>query len=396
VSQSVESDPASVGRISAIPAILEVICQTTGMGFAAVARVTEDRWIACSTLDRIGFGLKAGGELPIKTTLCDEVREFRREIVIDDVRNDATYAAHHTPQMYGLQSYISVPITLGDGSFFGTLCAIDPQPARLKETAVVPMFRLFAELIGRHIDDQRLLHRSQAELAESLETAQLREQFIAVLGHDLRNPLAALQGGAHMLRREALSPKGQLIVDHMEKSTRRMDKLVEDMLDLARGRLGGGISIDAREQHSLTATLDQILGEARAAHPARSIEVVYEIEQFVSADLARLGQLFSNLLGNAVAYGSADQPIRVRAATGSGHFELSIANGGDPIPPDALSRLFQPFHRGSQKDANGGLGLGLYIASQIAQAHQGHLDATSDDQETRFTFRMPIASISAS
>ena len=118
IDPDIAKDVAIVQDISAISSILKVVVQITGMGFAAVARVTEDKWIACQVLDEVGFGLLPGGELPIKTTLCDEIRDTRREIIIDHVSEDPLYAGHHTPEIYGLQSYISVPIMLA-----GTLVA---------------------------------------------------------------------------------------------------------------------------------------------------------------------------------------------------------------------------------------------------------------------------------
>ena len=107
---------------------LEVICRTTGMGFAAVARVTQDRWIACAVCDEIAFGLLPGEELDVKTTIGDEIRDSGRAVVIDHVAESELLHDHHTPRMYGLQSYISMlPIVLPNGAFFGTLCAIDPR-----------------------------------------------------------------------------------------------------------------------------------------------------------------------------------------------------------------------------------------------------------------------------
>jgi len=131
MSEDFQQDVETVGRIETVPTILEVVCRTTGMGFAAVARVTEDRWGACSVLDEIDFGLKPGGELKVETTICQEIRQSRTPVVIDNVAEDDLWCTHATPAMYGFRSYISVPIILGDGSFFGTLCAIDPRPARL-------------------------------------------------------------------------------------------------------------------------------------------------------------------------------------------------------------------------------------------------------------------------
>ena len=150
-------DIATVENIPAVGTILDVVCRTTGMGFAAVARVTEDRWVACQVRDDIGFGLARGGELRPETTICDEIRASGNAVVIDDVANDAVFRSHPTPARYGFQSYISMPIVLPDGGFFGTLCAIDPRPARLNTPEIIGMFRMFADLLGFHIDAQRRL-----------------------------------------------------------------------------------------------------------------------------------------------------------------------------------------------------------------------------------------------
>src|ERR1700704_4822343 len=146
------ADIAAVQSIDAVPRILDVVCRTTGMGFAAVARVTEDRWIACSVRDEIAFGLQPSGELKIETTICDEIRQSRKAVIINHAAEDEVYCRHPTPAMYGFQSYISMPITLRDGTFFGTLCAIDPRPAKLNTPETIGMFKLFAELIAFQID----------------------------------------------------------------------------------------------------------------------------------------------------------------------------------------------------------------------------------------------------
>jgi PAS domain S-box-containing protein len=155
-----EADIIAVKSIPAIPSILDVICRTTGMGFAAVARVTEDRWITCAAKDDIDFGLQPGGELKVETTICREIRQSGTAVIIDDVAKDASYCGHATPALYGFQSYISMPIVLPDGQFFGTLCAIDPKPAKLNRPEVVGMFKMFADLIAFHLDAQRRIHAS--------------------------------------------------------------------------------------------------------------------------------------------------------------------------------------------------------------------------------------------
>lgn len=361
------------------------------MGFAAIARVTDARWIACSVQDGIGFGLKPGGELPVETTICHDVRNQRRPIIINHVSEDPIYREHRTPALYGFQSYISVPIMLADGSFFGTLCAIDPEPHRLDRPETVGLFTMFAELIAFHLTTLDELSLKEADLARERETAALREQFIAVLGHDLRNPLSAIGAGVHLLRRrETLSGKGQDILDLVGKSVSRMSGLIETVLDFARGRLGPGIALTLEKNVALLPTLDQVVAELQSSHPDRAIQTRFTLLSGVDCDHARIAQLLSNLLGNALTHGSADQPVVVQASITDDVLELSVANGGHPIAQHDLERLFAPFSRGEARVNQDGLGLGLYIAAEIARAHEGTLMVASDAAETRFTLRMPV------
>jgi signal transduction histidine kinase len=389
VKNSFADDLNAVSKIDAIPNILEVVCRTTGMGFAAVARVTEDRWIACAVRDEIAFGLQPGGELPVETTICDEIRNNGQLVVIDHVAEDGVFCRHPTPQTYGFQSYISVPIYRPDGRFFGTLCAIDPRPARLNTPETVGMFKLFAELISFHLDAQERLKLSEAALLDERQTAQLREQFIAVLGHDLRNPLNAVSGGAEMLAMMSLDAKAASVVALMQRSAARMAGLIDDVMDFARGRLGGGLSLTRVADAELETMLEQVVAEVRAASPERDIRSEFALGRPVACDSARIAQLLSNLLANALTHGDPSGPVRVRAQSDDSGFEVSVANLGEPIPPETAERLFQPFSRASVRPGQQGLGLGLYIASEIARAHEGTLGVASSAEETRFTFRMP-------
>ncbi len=389
---AISDDIAAVGVIDAIPKLLEVVCKTTGMGFAAVARVTEDRWVACAVRDEIAFGLEPGGELEVVTTICDQIRDTGVAVVIDHVAEDEVFRDHPTPAKYGFQSYISVPIR-HEGEFFGTLCAIDPRPLALKSSSALAMFELFAELIGAHLAARQRLARSEAALLDARQVAELREQFIAVLGHDLRNPLASIDGAARLIGKTPIDDRARGLLGAMQHSVVRMAGLIDDVLDLARGRLGGGIVMDRREERGLEAALSQVVTELQLAHPDRLIEAELAISQPVTADQRRLGQLLSNLLANALVHGSAGAPVQVRATTGPGGFELSVANAGPPIPQAARQRLFQPFVRAGAKPHGQGLGLGLYIAAEIAKGHGGTLDVASAGDETRFTFRMPIAGV---
>lgn len=142
------ADVAAQGDYPEIRAILYEVCELTGMGFAAVARVTDDRWIAAQVLDKIEFGLKPGHELQVSTTICDEIRDSGEAVVIDDVSGSEHWRTHRTPILYGFKSYASFPIYLSDGSFYGTLCAIDPNPRTISLALTVATLEALAKRVS--------------------------------------------------------------------------------------------------------------------------------------------------------------------------------------------------------------------------------------------------------
>ena len=387
--ETYQGDVAAVSRIEAVPTILDIVCRTTGMGFAAIARVTEGRWIACSLKDDIAFGLQPGGELQVETTICHEVRDHGEPVIIDDVTEDAVFCNHPTPALYGFRSYISVPIVRRDGTFFGTLCAIDPQPRKLRNAETIGSFKLFAELIAFHLDAQTQIETTQATLFREREISELREQFIAVLGHDLRNPLAAVAAGLRALVQRP--ERASELAGHIQRSIQRMSGLIDNLMDFARGRLGGGLTLQREAEAALGPVLTDVVEEFRSTHPARVIELAASLPQGIRCDGLRMAQLLSNLVGNALTHGAADKPVRVEASCAAGELVLSVINAGDPIPAAALKTLFHPFVRAAVRPNQDGLGLGLYIAAEIARAHGGTIEVSSDHAQTRFTFRMPVS-----
>lgn len=251
------------------------------------------------------------------------------------------------------------------------------------------MFTLFAQMIGYHIEASQSLVESKTALLTEQETSALREQFIAVLGHDLRNPLAGIKGGMRMLGAEELSDRGKAVLDMVDATIDRMSGLIDNVMDFARGRLGGGITLDPSLKR-IDATVQQVADELRLTYPDREIVLDLKLETDLHADHDRLGQLFSNLLGNALMHGDPDQPIHAVLGRDGDHLTFETSNFGEPIPAKAMKSLFSPFERGEARSSLQGLGLGLYISSQIAQAHEGELTAKSEGRETTFTFRMPI------
>src|ERR1700748_3565561 len=171
----IQAEVNAVQQIGAVPKILDVAGRMTGMGFVAIARVTSQQWVCCAVRDNINFGLPAGGELKLETTICNEIRQHGDTVVIDDVATDGAYCNHPTPAMYGFRSYISAPITLSDGTIWGTLCAIDPEPRDLGKPEIRDSFQLLSELIAVQLELNERFEQSQADLRISqadLQTSQ--------------------------------------------------------------------------------------------------------------------------------------------------------------------------------------------------------------------------------
>ncbi|MEO5563573.1 MAG: HAMP domain-containing sensor histidine kinase [Chitinophagaceae bacterium] len=238
--------------------------------------------------------------------------------------------------------------------------------------------------------EQNLQHeKKQAEnkLSNERDLSILREQFIAILGHDLRNPLGAIISGTELLSQSSLNETQSRIVNMVKKSGSRMSELIETVMDFARIRLGEGIIIN-RKDTLLEPVLVHVIEELKASFPSRVIVTEFNITQPVNCDAGRIAQLLSNLLANAITHGLSDTPVYVRAFTGNNTFEISVSNSGVVISPEAIKKIFEPFTRETSRPSHRGLGLGLYIASEIARAHKAQLICTSSPEETRFTFRM--------
>lgn len=434
--ENFQKDVTNIQNISIIPNLLNVICQTTGMGFAAVARVTDERWITCSVHDNLSFGLKPGDELEIKTTICNEIRENRKAVIIDNVSEDDEFRNHHTPAIYGIQSYISVPIIRMDGSFFGTLCAIDPKPNELKTFKVREMFNLFAELISFHltsieevvksnniiIEKNNLIEKTEAEkqnaeriksdielklIEKNISLKKMNtelEAFNYISSHDLQEPLRKIQFFTDIIEREEegkLSAKAKNAFLKIRNSAFRMQNLINDLLMYSKTKF------DERkfEQKDLNLIANEVIEDLQE-------EIENNTVQFDIQNLGKLPviefqfrQLLYNLFSNSLKFASPDRKLIIKVyseitqiamsgnqtlSPNAKYLKITIADNGigfDQLYSEKIFGLFQALHTKPVKST----GIGLTIVKRVVENHNGFIKTEGVLNEgAKFEIFIPI------
>jgi signal transduction histidine kinase len=390
VPEDIAADVHAVGSIEAVPMLLQILCQATGMGFAAIARVTDDAWTACAVNDVGGFGVRTGGRLDVHDTFCGESRATGAPILIDHASADPIYRTHRACTLYKVESCVSVPIVIGGGRYFGNLCAMDAVPRPVADPKILAMFEGFAQLVAMQLDRHETRKLELELMRDERAVSELREQFIAILGHDLRNPLQAVFSGCAILQRKLTDPALRDVTGRIKASAARMSGLLNNVLDFARGRLGGGIGVDMRDATDVGERLQAVVNELQAANPARRIVAGIDFAGTVRCDPGRIQQVASNLIGNALTHGSADHPVNVTASVDDGWLTLGVWNAGEPIRDEDIPKIFEPFWR-QRTSHDQGLGLGLFICAQIVRAHHGTIDvASTGERGTQFTVRIPL------
>ncbi|MBC7792155.1 MAG: hybrid sensor histidine kinase/response regulator [Clostridia bacterium] len=261
---------------------------------------------------------------------------------------------------------------------------VDPHVLRSKVNVFVQLHRQRREL-QRRVEE---LTRVREELSSTLR---LNELFVAAVGHDLRTPLSAILSGTEVVRATAKDPLTQRAAETIRNSGKSMERLIADLFDLSRARLGGGIAIERSLAVDLGELSQHVIAEAKATAESRDFNLVLLGDLEGAWDAVRVQQVLANLVGNAVRHGKADKPIEVhldgRTTT---DVTIEVANGG-VIPKEVLPHIFDPFRTftTTERRKPQGLGLGLYIVREIVSAHGGEIVATTANETTRVQVRLP-------
>jgi len=286
--------------------------------------------------------------------------------------------------MRGMERTRHVPI------IFVTAGALDPQRAfkGYEAGAVDFLFKpVDPHILRSKADVFFQLQRQKIELANNLR---LNEMFIGILGHDLRTPLSSIVTGADLLARRLTDEANLRAVRRMVSSAARMRDMIDQMLDLTRARLGGGLGfVRSRHEVDLGELVGRVVEEVQSTTPGRQVTATARGDCHTAADPTRLAQLFSNLVSNAVQHGAPDAPVTVTVECHASELVATVHNDG-AIRADVLPRIFDPFRGERSSLSSRGLGLGLYISQQIALAHGGTIAVRSTaDAGTTFTVRLP-------
>ena len=371
-------DVEAIGRIAIVKTALEILRRTTGLRMALVARVTADSWTACAVLDDAGWGLSVGLELEVKTTYCRTVTVSDRPIFITHASQDPIYRDHPALLHYKIESYVAVPLRRRNGSSFGVLCALDPNPSDLQPEHIDTL-RLLASLISHELEAEEMQQRLEQDLVASYEAARARDRLMGVLSHDLRTPLTSVVLGAqHLASVSRLAADDRRTAVAVLGSARRASRMVGDLLDFTRARLGGGIAVRTK-QCDLAAIADKVVAEIRSTTD-REIRLEIQGQCDGNWDGDRAAQVVSNLVSNAVTHASTAEAVRVRLCAHPEEVIVEVVNDAAPIAESDLALLFSPFERPSHNRGDSlGLGLGLFIVQQVMSAHGGTVTLTQSD-----------------
>ena len=360
----------AVETAHALQELLGVLCEITGIGFAVVARRARETWTAVAVHDTLGHGTRSGQALDAGAVFCRDRRPVRREV--------------------GSEIFISVPVTLATGDYAGNLCALDTRPNALPEARLRLIFNCFARLVGQQLDLLDARRRDPLPANGSKVLGNLRGLFLAMLAHDLQEPLGDVASASEQLETKSWDPAMRQLAARVKAQTKKMSSLIDDVLVHARTPTGTGMPVQVREVSNLSDVLEAAVASLSAVHPDRTLISNILIDRPVHCDPGKIRQLTSNLLNNALANGGPAGPVSITARIKKHDLFITVWNDGNVISQEVIKSVFKPFWR--QEPDRSPMRLGLHLCHEIVRAHLGTIRVTSSpDKGTQFVARIPLS-----
>lgn len=420
---------AEVGQLPIVSKILELICKTTGMRFAAMTKITSQKWIALAVIDKLDYGISPGDELEIIDTLCGDVKRLGKPVIIDHVDKDDKFCGHPIPKASGFQSHISVPIVRADNSFYGTLCAIDPEPKDLKNENIISLFSFFADLISEHLDTVDLLKSSKKSLKKQLlvrdnlesqvlaRTRDLQKtvgelarsnqelmEFGYIASHDLQEPLRKIQTYLSMMEQNdkiILPENARSYIEKITFAVERMRQLINDLLSYSVVQTTPNVFETIRLNELIDDVVENLSEDIAHKNASLQIGQLCEVKVFPF----QIRQLFQNLLSNSLKYSDPGRPpiIQISSTVVLGkdaspelepdesYSKISVKDNGIGFNQNYAKKIFNIFERLHGKSNYAGTGIGLAIVRKIVENHHGFISVRSKENVgSEFTIFLPI------
>lgn len=370
--------------LDCLPSILKALCSLTGMPFAALAHVHGTQWRACAMIDGLDTGLQVNDVLDVDTTFCQAVQTSHDVLDCPNIEPAALSGENHIGRKFNIRSYFAYPVYWSDGAFFGTLCTMDIKPSAGVGPAAVEAIKAFSEIIGstlcHSLAGEPGRASSPGERGASHENVTMISRVLSVLGHDLRNPMHSLMAAIEMMHTKPLDPRAQRLLGMVEGSANRLSDLARLTLDFAKLQLVGQLPLQIEPADDLQARLEGAIAEVARHYPQRPIQSLLEGCAGVLCDSTRLSQAVGLVLQHAVKHAAPEQAIEVRTkSVGGEYFQITVVTPGHILDDALLPHLFDPFYQIDGEPKTAQLGIGLYIAAEIAKYHGGSLVARKDE-----------------
>jgi signal transduction histidine kinase len=339
------------------------------------------------------WDLSAGKVFPIEASVCQVVRSSGSPVVIADAEHDTRVAEVAMRSELDIRAYLGVPIFVGNGSLYGTVCAVDPQPRTFSQTQI-DLLRIIAGQLAFVVERQQSAHaerQAEQEIHTALRALDEQSQVLRVVAHDMRTPLSSISGFVELLQQYALGPisaEQQEALSRIKLASVFVTRLAEDLIDTLTG--------DTQNLALLSEPLDPYLIALNVLELCRPLAVdrglalefrgAGDLPQVVG-DPERVQQVLFNLLSNALRY-TIEGRVALIVDSNQEMVEFRVEDTGPGIPEDRQEQIWQPYTRAT--DQGQGLGLGLYVVQRLVLAMGGSVGMRSTvGQGSAFWVRLP-------